>query len=256
MSGHSKWSKIKRKKGANDAKRGALFTKLAKAITIAASEGGSDPVMNFVLRLSIDSAKKANMPLNNIERAVKKGSGELEGGKIMRTVYEGIGPSGSSFIVRCSTDNTNRTISELRKIFDNAGGTIGASGSQMWQFEEKGVLVLQSMRLLKSDKFGKEDEFVSVDQDELEMSLMEVVGIEDIRRTEDDYFEIYTSRNDFAEVHKVIDSMGIKIDEAELKFIPKDRISPTEEVISKVLTLMENLDDHDDVDGVFTNIDV
>lgn len=257
MSGHSKWAKIKRKKGANDAKKGALFTKLGKSITMAASEGGGDPTMNFALRLAIDTAKKANMPLNNIDRAVKKGTGELnEGGRISRTVYEAIGPSGTSFIVKCSTDNTNRTIAELRKIFENAGGSVGASGSQMWQFEERGVILVSPSLLKKSERFGKEDEYIPINIDEVEMNLMEVDGVEDIVRSEELELEIYTSRTDFIHVHKKIDELGIKIEEADIKFVPKDKIVLNDQQEEKIVALMEELDDHDDVDDVFTNADI
>lgn len=259
MSGHSKWAKIKRQKGANDAKRGALFTKLAKNITLAASEGGGDPTMNFGLRLSVEKAKQANMPLDNINRAIKKGTGEIEGGQIQKINYEGIGPAASAFIVACSTDNTNRTVSEIRRMFDLAGGSLGASGSAMWNFEEKGVITIKPEVLVKSEKFGKEDTYEPVKIEDLELELFDIEGIIDIKTNEGEdgvEIDIYTEKQDLGSVHKKIEEKQLNIQNAELQFIAKDPIKIDEAAQERVLKLMDELDDHDDVDNVFVNIDL
>ena len=243
MSGHSKWAKIRHKKGANDAKRGALFTKLAKAITIAASEGGGDPDMNFTLRLAIDKAKKANMPIDNIDRAVKKGTGEGGEGTIQRIVYEGVGPEGTFFIVSCSTDNTNRTVAELRKLFEAGGGNLGTSGTAMWQFSEMGVIIVKPERLKKAEKFGKDDSYEPIDIDELQLELIDIDGVKDIVKSEnedgEDVLEIKTDKNDFAKVHKLVEAVNIAIQSAELQFVPNDFLKVNSGVEGRVLSLME-----------------
>lgn len=257
MSGHSKWSKIKRKKGANDAKRGAIFTKLAKLITIAAAEGGGDPGMNFTLRLAMDKAKEANMPIANIERAVKKGTGEIEGGLIQKISYEATGISGSAFIVQCSSDNTNRTVSEVRNLFESAGGALVSSGSTAWQFDEVGLIEIWALKLKKSEQFGKDDEYVPIDIEELELELYDIEGIQNIEISkEDNTLTITTEKNSFSEVHKTIESMDLKIDSADLAYVPKDPVSVDEKTQEKILKLMSDLDDSDDVDNVFTNVDL
>ncbi|MBD3362121.1 YebC/PmpR family DNA-binding transcriptional regulator [Candidatus Dojkabacteria bacterium] len=259
MSGHSKWAKIKRQKHANDAKRGALFTKLGKAIRIAAAEGGGDPELNFALRLAIDKAKESNMPKDNIKRAIKRGTGESGSGAIQKVIYEGVGPDGSAFIVKCSTDNTNRTVSEIRKIFETNGGSMGSAGSMTWKFEELGVIEIKSAKFEKAEKFGEEDKYVSVSKDDLELDLYDIEGIKDVKRAteEDDFdFEIITQKIDFAKVHKKVEDQKIQILTAELRFLPKNEKKVEDEVQEKVLGLMDKLDDHDDVDNVFTDVDL
>lgn len=258
MSGHSKWSKIKRKKGAKDAERGAIFTKLSKIITIAASEGGGDPDMNFNLRLAIDNAKNENMPSAKIDRAIKKGTGELDdGARIEKIIYEGTGPGGTFFIVSCSTDNSNRTVADLRKIFEERGGSLGTSGSAMWQFDEKGVIIIKSEKITKSEKFGEEDVFVEIDVEELELELFEIDGIEDvIVDKEDNEIEIVTEKNSFSSVHKHLVADNIHIIEANLQYVPKSEVQLQENNKEKNTNLMEELSDHDDVDNVFVNFDM
>ncbi len=257
MSGHSKWSKIKRQKGANDAKRGTLFTKLSKAITLAASEGGGDIDMNFSLRLAVEKAKKENMPTDNIDRAIKKGTGESkDGNTISRVTYEGYGPSGSAFIVSTATDNTNRTVAEIRKIFENAGGSLATSGSVMWQFEEYGLVEVEAAKLQKSEKFGQEDTYKDVDIDELEMNIMEIDGILDITRGESNDLEIRTEKTKFNHVYTELEKMKVKILNSDLVFISQEIQSFDSGTTGKVIKLMEALDDHDDVENVFTNINI
>jgi len=257
MSGHSKWAKIKRQKGVKDAKRGALFTKLAKVITISASEGGGDPNMNFTLRLAIEKAKKANMPLINIEKAIKRGTGELnEGVKFEKVIYEGVLSNGATLIIECTTDNKNRTVADLRKILENHGGSIGVMGSVLWKFEEVGYILVEPKKLVKSQMFGKDDTYEKVsDIDELEMELLEFDGIKDIQ-VEEGNLVVITERNQFANVAKRISEANLKIDTSEIRYIPRDYVTKDEDGINKVLELMSELDDHDDVENVFTDINL
>lgn len=257
MSGHSKWAKIKRQKGANDAKRGALFTKLAKLITLAASEGGGDPDMNFTLRLCIEKAKIANMPLANIERAIKKGTGELsDGARIEKVIYEGSLSKGASFIVSCNTDNKNRTVADLRGIFEKHGGNLGNSGSVMWQFDEVGYIEIEPKKLIKSQVFGKEDTYQEInDIENLELELLEQDGIKDIQ-VEEGIVTVITEKTMYANVLKKIHEMALKVVTSEIRFVPKEHLNLEEAFAEKALNLMSDLDDHDDVDNVFTNVNL
>ncbi len=262
MSGHSKWSKIKHQKGANDAKRGAAFTKLAKAITIAANEGGGDPDMNFALRLAVDKAKAANMPGNNIDRAIKKGTGEIEGGEITRISYEAFGPQSSALIIDCSTDNTNRTISEVKNLVETAGGKMAGSGSVSWQFEEKGLVVLKPAKLKKAEKYGAEDVYIPVDKENLIMEIMEVEGVEDIvdSSSEDedgnlfDVLEVVTTRESLVNVDKQLHDLGIEVLSAELIKVAKTQKNLDEAGRKRVEEFIEKLEEHDDVDAVWSDV--
>lgn len=253
MSGHSKWSTIKHKKGAKDAKRGALFTKLAKNIAIAAREGGGDPDMNFSLRLAIEKAKEANMPKDNVERAIKRGTGELGGEEIVRVSYEAYGPSGVAMIIDCTTDNTNRTVPEIKKIIESNGGKLADPGSVAWQFEEKGLVVCGAQRLIESEKFGQEPKYVELDPEEVVLDLMEVDGVEDVIR-EGDKIEVIGQKTDLQNIYNQISKMNLKIDSSELIKVPNDIIEVLDEVRTKVEGMVENLEDHDDVESVWANI--
>jgi YebC/PmpR family DNA-binding regulatory protein len=257
MSGHSKWAKIKRQKGANDAKRGALFTKFAKLITIAAAEGGGDADMNFTLRLAVEKAREANMPQVNIERAIKKGTGELnDGARIEKVIYEGSLSKGAAFIVSCNTDNKNRTVADLRRIFENHGGSLGTSGSVMWQFDEVGYIELEPKKLIKSQVFGKPDTYEEIkDIDNLELELLEQAGINDIQ-TVDGQLVITTEKAMFTNVLKKIQELTLKVINSEIRFVPKEYLNLDEASSEKALTLMSDLDDHDDVENVFTNVNL
>ncbi len=252
MSGHSKWSKIKHQKGAKDAKRGMAFTKLAKNITLAANEGGGDPDMNFSLRLAIDKAKEANMPKDNIERAIKKGTGDIVSDQIQRVSYEVYGPSGTALIVDCSTDNTNRTISEIKNIIEDSGGKIADPGSVMWQFEEKGLIVLTAQRIEKNDKYGGDDFLVDIDIDELSLEIMELDGVEDIS-VHDGALEILVIRELFKQVLDRINEMNLKVTSSELVKLAKDKIDIDDDATKKLDNLVERLEDHEDVDSVWIN---
>jgi len=236
MSGHSKWSTIKRKKAAIDAKRGKLFTKLIKEITIAARQGGGDPGANPRLRLAIDNAKSANMPMDNIERAIKKATGELEGVQYTELTYEGYGPSGVAILVESVTDNKNRTVAEVRHLFSKYGGSMGESGSVLWMFDRKGVITFPA-------------------QGKTEDDIMEIVldaGAEDIQ-LDDDYFEVTTEVETFEDVRKALAEACIEIENASLQWIAKNTVDVSGESQEKVLKLIDMLEDNDDVQNVYSN---
>lgn len=237
MSGHSKWSTIKRKKAVIDAKRGKIFTKLIKEITVAAKIGG-DIDANPRLRLAVDNAKAANMPMDNIERAIKKATGELEGVTFLELMYEGYGPSGVAFIVECLTDNKNRTVAEVRHLFTKYGNGLGESGSVAWMFDRKGVITFPIQ--------GKSED------DILEIILE--AGADDLQ-TEEEYFEVTTSVDSFEDVRKALVDSGIEIENASLQWIAKNTIEVNGEAAEKVERLYDMLEDSDDVQNVYSNAD-
>ncbi len=238
MSGHSKWSTIKRKKEAQDVKRGKLFTKLAREITIAAREGGGDPEANFKLRLAIDRAKMANMPKENIERAIKRGTGELKGEELEELYYEGYGPNGVALLVQVLTDNRNRTVSEVRRVFSRYGGNMGEAGCVAWLFEPKGYITLE---------VGDED------PDELALLAIEA-GAEDIE-TDGQLLEIYTDPADLQMVKEALEKQGFQI-ESQLSMIPKSMTSLSPEKTMQVMRLIDALEELDDVQQVYSNLDI
>lgn len=238
MSGHSKWSTIKRKKGAADAKRGKIFTKLIKEITIAAREGGGDPAGNPRLRLAIDNAKAANMPADNIERAIKKATGELEGVTYLELTYEGYASGGIAIIIEVATDNKNRTVADVRHIFSKHGGSMGETGSVAWMFDRKGIISLQSL-----DR--TEDEI---------MDIALEAGAEDLQ-TEEGYFEIQTDLESFETVRNALVAADLKIENASLHWIAKNTVSVNGDEAEKVMKLIEAMEDNDDVQNVYSNAD-
>lgn len=239
MSGHSKWANIKHKKGKEDAKRGKVFTKLIKEITVAARMGGGDPSCNPRLRTAIAGAKSENMPKDNLERAIKKGTGELEGVSYDEIVYEGYGPGGAAVIVESLTDNKNRSIADIRHIFNKWGGNIGSSGCVSWMFDKKGLIAV-----------NKED----VDEDFLMETAIEA-GAEDVK-DEGDTFEVLTAPEDFDAVKEAIDNAKITHIMAEVAMIPQN-MAPLEGTdAEKMLKMMDALDDCDDVQNVHTNADI
>jgi YebC/PmpR family DNA-binding regulatory protein len=239
MSGHSKWSTIKRRKGAQDAKRGKLFTKVIKEITIAARSGGGDPDGNARLRRAIDLARGVNMPADNVTRAIKKGTGELEGVQYEELVYEGVGPDGALFICEVVTDNRNRTIAEVRKLFDKNHGQISSSGSALWAFEQRGI--------------------IRVDQEAAsEEQLFEAAvggGAENMELDGDEWV-ISTQRNDLDVVRDAISSAGITVREASLEYIPNNPKVVDGRDAEKLMQLFEALDDHDDVQNVYSDFEL
>lgn len=239
MSGHSKWSTIKHKKGAADAKRGKIFTRILKEMTVAARMGGGDQTGNPRLRAAVAEAKANNMPKENIERAIKRGTGELEGLTYEELTYEGYGPGGVAVMVETMTDNTNRTTPEIRHIFEKCGGNMGTPGSVRFQFERKGY-------------FAVEKSAASEDK------LMEVAleaGADDLQ-TEDEGFEIYTSPENFEQVRQALEKNNIPTVEAKLGQIPANYVKLDEGKSKSMVRLMEMLDDHEDVQNVWTNFDV
>jgi YebC/PmpR family DNA-binding regulatory protein len=239
MSGHSKWHTIKHKKGALDAKRGKLFTKLIREMTIAARIGGGDPDSNPRLRTAVDKAKASNMPSDNITRAIKKGTGELEGTTYEELLLEGYGPGGVAILVEGSTDNRNRTVSEIRHLFTKNGGNLGGAGSVAYMFKPKGVISIAA---------GKTSE----------EKLMEIAldaGAEDIQ-SETQGFTVYTTQQGFEAVREAIKKAGIEPDEAEVKKLADNNIALEGAKAQQLLKLVEALDDHDDVQSVWDNSDI
>lgn len=241
MSGHSKWSSIKRQKAITDGKRGNLFTKLANAIALAAKQGGADTTINFKLRLAVDRAKNFNMPNNNIDRAIKRGTGELAGETIDEITYEAYGPQGIAMIIQATTNNKNRTSSDIKSTLSKHGGNLGSSGCVMWMFDQKGVI-----RILK-ENFKEKDEF--------ELQLIDA-GADDIIEEEEGY-TIYTPVNKFPDVNKFINNQNIKSETAEIEFIPQNKVSIAKEKIKiKLDKLLAELENNDDVNNYFTNADL
>ncbi len=239
MSGHSKWSSIKHKKAATDAKRGKIFTKLIKELTVAARLGGGDQDANPSLRSAILAAKSENMPKDNIERAIKKGTGELEGVNYEESIYEGYGPGGAAVLVESLTDNKNRTVADIRSIFGKNGGNLGENGCVAWMFDKKGYIALESK---------------SVDEEVL-MEVALDAGAEDISK-EGDTFEIYTDPTAFDDVNKAIEDAGIAMLSAELTMKPQNEIQLDNKEAEQMLRLMDKLEDLDDVQKIHANFDI
>ncbi len=240
MSGHSKWSTIKRKKGAADAKRGKIFTKLIKEITVAARIGGGDAGANPRLRSAIGTAKSENMPKENIERAVKKGTGELEGTVYDEITYEGYGPGGVAILVDCMTDNKNRTVADIRHFFAKSGGNLGESGCVSWMFDKKGSLLVDKS-VVSEDKL---------------LDIVLDAGAEDVAEEENE-FQVVTVPDDFSAVLEALESENIPLIESSVSMIPKNVIEIIDEKTAKqVLTLLEKLEDHEDVQNVYANFDI
>ena len=238
MSGHSKWATIKHKKAALDAKRGKTFTRIIKEIMIAA-RGGGDPDANPRLRTAVLAAKAVSMPADNIKRAVMRGSGELEGGQIDELTYEGYGPGGAAIVVEVATDNKNRTVSEIRHIFSKYGGDMGSPGSVAWMFERKGQI------LIEQDK-AKEDDL---------MALVLDAGAEDLRNDGENW-EVVTAPENLHSVQEAITKAGVPTVSAQVAFLPKNTVMVEGSNVGKLLKLTEALEDHDDVQNVFSNFDI
>ncbi|MBN1847383.1 MAG: YebC/PmpR family DNA-binding transcriptional regulator [Deltaproteobacteria bacterium] len=239
MSGHSKWSSIKHKKGAADAKRGKIFTKLIKEITVAARMGGGDPDGNPRLRSAIQAARSENMPKDNIERAIKKGTGELEGTSYEEANYEGYGPGGVAILIDCLTDNKKRTVAEIKYILDRHGGNLGEPGCVAWIFEKKGSIIFERDQ---------------VDEEKLLNTALEA-GAEDVKEEETE-FEVVMNPTDFETVKKAFDEQGLTYSVAEIDMIPKNTVKLEGRKAEQMLSLMENLEDNDDVNHVYANFDI
>ena len=237
MSGHSKWSTIKRKKAVTDAKRGKVFTKLIREITVAARDGGGDPAFNPRLRLAVDTAKAGNMPANNITRAIKKGTGDLEGVNYEEIAYEGYGPGGVALYIEALTDNQNRTVADIRHILTKNAGSLGTTGSVGWQFDRKGMIYLEGEHL-----------------EEALFDLAIEVGADDVVQNDRETVVITNAEN-FHEVQEQLKNSGIKIDRAVLSWVPKNEIEVGVDDAKKLLKILESLEDCDDVQQVSSNAD-
>lgn len=239
MSGHSKWHSIKHQKGVADARRGQLFTKLTREIVVAAREGGGNPEVNFRLRLSIQKARDNNMPTDNIERSIKKGTGELEGGSLAELTLEGYGPNGIAILVNALTDNRNRTIQDVRSTFTRHGASLGESGCVAWLFDSKGVITIKTE---------------SIDADELALSAIDA-GAEDVK-VENGYVEVYTVPEELEKVREALEKNEVKIESSELLMVPKSLIPLDEKAAMQALKLLDRLEEIDDVQNVFSNADI
>ena len=239
MSGHSKWASIKHKKAATDSKRGKAFTKIIKMITVAARNGGRDTNANPSLRLAIQKAKDTNMPQDNIERAIKKGTGELPGVTYESVSYEGYGPGGVALFIEALTDNKNRLTAEVRSVFTKRGGNLANSGSVNWLFEKKGFFVINKS---------------AVDEDKL-MSIIVDAGAEDLS-PEGETYEVKSQPQDYEKVRKALEDNNIKTESSEITMIPKSTIKIEGEKAKQVLKLVEHLEDNDDIQNVYANFDI
>jgi len=239
MSGHSKWASIKHKKGAVDAKRGKAFTKLIKELTVAARMGGADPNFNPRLRTAIAAAKAANMPKDNIDRAVKKGTGDLDGVHYEEVVYEGYGPAGVALIVEVLTDNRNRTVADIRYILSRNSGRFGETGSVSYMFEKRGVISIEKSGIDEDKLMG----------DALDAGALDVVD-------EGSTFEVITEPSDFETVRSALEKKGFPISEASVTMLPKNSVAVTGKDAERMLRLMDALEDNDDVQNVYANFDI
>jgi YebC/PmpR family DNA-binding regulatory protein len=241
VSGHSKWSTIKHKKGAADARRGKLFSKLSRAIMVAAKEGGSDPASNLALQNAIEKARSYSMPKDNIERAISKGAGEgADGSSFETVVYEGYGPEGVAVIVEALTDNRNRTASDVRHLFTKHGGNLGATGAVAWQFERRGIV------LVAAD---------GVDEDELVLAAADA-GADDVDR-DGSTFVVSSAPEALAQVREALEEAGLELESAGLSMVPKTTVAIEDESTAKqVVRLVEGLEDQDDVQDVYANFDI
>lgn len=240
MSGHSKWATIKHKKGVADARRGKLFTKIGREIAVAAREGGADPDMNFKLRLVIDKAKQANMPKDNIQRAIERGAGTGKGNELEEIVYEGYGPAGSAMMVNVLTDNRNRAVAEVRSVFDRSGGNLGANGCVSWMFDRKGYLTITP----DDEDHAEEIALIAID-----------AGAEDVVIS-DDIVEIFTAMADFQKVKDELEANDLNAETAELSWVPQNTMSLPESDTLKNMRLIDTLEDLDDVMQVYSNLDI
>lgn len=261
MSGHSKWSTIKHKKEAKDAKKSKEFSKISTLITHAAKTGGGDLEMNPTLRMHIDKAKSIGFPADNIEKAIAKGTGEdTEGVHFEEVSYEGYGPSGVAIIVDCLTDNTNRSVSEIRRIFEEAGGSLGDPNSVSWNFDIKGRIDVKADHKERAEKYGEDDKYVADDVDDVMMNLMDIDKIVDIREKDIDGVKGVEVITEFKDMARVRDEIGSKlpyiIDDASIIKIAKNKKRLEGEELEKVKNILQKFEDRDDVQDVWTDLDV
>jgi YebC/PmpR family DNA-binding regulatory protein len=238
MAGHSKWANIKHRKAAADAKKGKTYTKVARELESAARQGGGDPDTNYILRLAVDKAKSVNMPNDNIERAIKRGTGELQGDALEEVYYEGYGPNGTALMFKCLTDNRNRTVGEIRSTLRKGGGSLAESGAVAWQFENKGVITIPLE--------GK-------DPDDIMLVAIDA-GAEDIT-VEEEMIQVITERTDLQRVAEELKSGGVEVDSVDLTMIPQHMVELSVEDQVQVMNLLERLEELDDVQEIYSNVD-
>jgi len=236
MAGHSKWAQIKRQKGANDAQRGQLFTKLAKEIIVATKQGGPDPAANLRLRMAIQKAKENNMPNDNIQRAIQRGAGSGEGSDVQEVLYEGYGPAGTALLVEAATDNRNRTVAEIRNVFARAGGSLGEAGSVAWNFETRGVVTINPN---------------GAHPDEVAMRAIDAGAVDVL--IGDDAIDVYTEPADLDAVRRALEEAGLTVKQAEQSRVPKTTVQLDEKAAAQTLSLVEKLEALDDVQKVYFN---
>ena len=258
MSGHSKWSTIRHKKAINDAKKGKIFSKLSTQITHAARQGGADPQMNPSLRLYVDKAKSVGFPVDSIERAIAKGVGEGGGLSFEEVVYEGFGPHGVQLLIDTLTDNKNRTVSDLRKLLEEVGGTLSAEGSVSWNFDTKGLVILKAGRMQEAEKYGQEDTYIAEDREKVMLDVMDIEGVEDIKEIDIDGvegLEVYTSYNALAKVRDTISDLGYVVEEAEIVKESKTKKKLEGKELEDVKSALERIEDSDDVQSVWSDLE-
>ncbi len=240
MAGHSKWANVKRRKARVDAQRGKIFTKLARELMVAAREGGGDINSNFRLRLAVQKARENNLPNDSIQRAILKGTGELEGESLESVNYEGYGPGGVALLMEALTDNRNRTVAEIRHLMSRYGGSLGEAGCVAWMFERKGFIIINKTGL---------------DEDEVIMAALEA-GAEDVE-LEGDSYEVVTAPENMEQVKNYLQKDGMELTSAEVTMLPKSTINITDpEEVKKILNLMEALEEHEDIQNVYANFDI
>jgi len=255
MSGHSKWSTIKHKKEANDAKKGKIFSKVSTQITYAARQGGGDPDMNPSLRMLIDKAKGVGFPINNIKKAIEKGTGEGDSVIIFTEAsYEGFGPGGIAIIVDVLTDNKNRVVADLRNIFTDFGGNLGEEGSVSWNFETKGLITIKCGHMEKGEKYGDDDRFVAEDRDDVMIKIMDIEGILDIEEEGSDELSIFTEFKNMTKVRDSIAKMGYILKDASIIKIAKIEKKLEGEAYEKVIQAIDKLEDYNDVQNIWTDL--
>jgi len=240
MSGHSKWSTIKRKKAMMDAKKGQLFTKLGREIAVAARKGGGNPETNFALRLAIERAKRANMPKDTIERAIKRGTGELKGEELEEVIYEGYGPHGIALMLQVLTDNRNRTVADIRRILTRHNGSLGESGCVAWLFEPKGLISIES-----NDKDPEELALLAID-----------AGADDVQIDDDGFVQVFTKPDDFQWVKEALERQNIPLLSAEISMVPKTVMKLDEKATIQTMRLIEALESLEDVQQIYSNLDI
>ncbi len=255
MSGHSKWSKIRHAKGAADAKKGKIFSKLSEQITIAVKEGSGDVSNNPSLRLLVDRAKSEGLPSSNIERAINRGLGVGKDGVVFEEcVYEGIGPAGVSFVLDVTTDNKNRVVSDLRRLFSDFGGNLAEGGSLSWNFEQKGRIEVRCGKMEAGEKYGEGEKFVPIDREEVMISIMDIEGVIDIQESGEEILFLYTLPKDLYSVKKNIEPLGYVIESYKLIREPKVHKEIDDLEKEKVLSFIEKLEEYSDIQGIWVDI--